>query len=345
MTRIDVTIRGAGAFGLACAWSCAKRGAKVRVIDPFGVAAGSSGGVVGALAPHVPENWNDKKQFQLDSLLMASAYWQEIETVSGLSSGYARLGRIQPLADDHAVTLARGREVTAKDLWQDHATWQVTDAPGPFAPTSPTGLFVFDTLSARIHPRKSCFALVEALKSYGAEIVTDGPEEGALLHATGTPGLEAMSTEAGRMIGTGVKGQAALLRHDAGAVPQVFAGGVHVVPHADGTVAIGSTSERDYDDPRSTDAQLDQVIAAARAAVPALEDAEVIERWAGVRPRSRSRAPMLGAWPGKPGAFIANGGFKIGFGMAPKVGEVMADLILDGHDTIPEAFRASTLFP
>ena len=68
------------------------------------------------------------------------------------------------------------------------------------------------------------------------------------------------------MIGTGVKGQAALLRHDAGAVPQVFAGGVHVVPHADGTVAIGSTSERDYDDPRSTDAQLDQVIAAARAA-------------------------------------------------------------------------------
>ena len=147
------------------------------------------------------------------------------------------------------------------------------------------------------------------------------------------------------MIGTGVKGQAALLRHDAGAVPQVFAGGVHVVPHADGTVAIGSTSERDYDDPRSTDAQLDQVIAAARAAVPALEGAEVIERWAGVRPRSRSRAPMLGAWPAKPGEYIANGGFKIGFGMAPKVGEVMADLILDGHDTIPEAFRASTLFP
>jgi glycine/D-amino acid oxidase-like deaminating enzyme len=54
---------------------------------------------------------------------------------------------------------------------------------------------------------------------------------------------------------------------------------------------------------------------------------------------------MLGAWSGKPGEFIANGGFKIGFGMAPKVGEVMADLILDGRDTIPEAFRASTLFP
>ncbi|WP_136636168.1 NAD(P)/FAD-dependent oxidoreductase [Pseudooceanicola onchidii] len=345
MTRIDVTIRGAGAFGLGCAWACAKRGAKVRVIDPFGVAAGSSGGVVGALAPHVPENWNAKKQFQLESLLMAADWWAEIETKSQLSAGYGRLGRIQPLADDKAVALARGREVTAADLWGDHATWRVVDDGGAFAPVSPTGLFVHDTLSARMHPRKACLALAEAIRRAGGEIVTDAPEEGAVIHATGTPGLEEMSTQAGRKIGVGVKGQAALLAHDAGAVPQVFAGGVHVVPHADGTVAIGSTSERDYDDPTSTDAQLDAVIAAARAAVPALADAPVIQRWAGVRPRSRSRAPMLGNWPERPGHFIANGGFKIGFGMTPKVSEVMADLVLNGQDAIPDDFRAEALFP
>ncbi|MBS0565688.1 MAG: FAD-dependent oxidoreductase, partial [Proteobacteria bacterium] len=35
----------------------------------------------------------------------------------------------------------------------------------------------------------------------------------------------------------------------------------------------------------------------------------------------------------------ANGGFKIGFGMAPKVAEVMADLVLYGRDAIPEGFR------
>jgi len=38
---------------------------------------------------------------------------------------------------------------------------------------------------------------------------------------------------------------------------------------------------------------------------------------------------------------IANGGFKIGFGMAPKVGEVMADLILEGGDSIPQGFRVA----
>jgi len=58
MAIADVTVRGAGVFGLSVAYACAQRGAKVRVIDPRGVAAGASGGIVGALAPHVPENWN-----------------------------------------------------------------------------------------------------------------------------------------------------------------------------------------------------------------------------------------------------------------------------------------------
>ena len=75
MATVDVTIYGAGAFGLAVGYACASRGAKVRVIDPNGVASGSSGGLVGALAPHVPENWNTKKAFQFDSLIMAEIFW------------------------------------------------------------------------------------------------------------------------------------------------------------------------------------------------------------------------------------------------------------------------------
>ena len=81
------------------------------------------------------------------------------------------------------------------------------------------------------------------------------------------------------------------------------------------------------------------MIARAEAAVPVLRHARVIERWAGVRPRARTRAPMLGPWPGRPGHYVANGGFKIGFGMAPKVAEVMAALILEGQDGIPDGFR------
>jgi glycine oxidase len=107
-------------------------------------------------------------------------------------------------------------------------------------------------------------------------------------------------------------------------------------------VTVGSTSETSWttDGP---DAQLDALLEKAVAAVPSLAGAEVVARWAGVRPRASSRAPVLGAWPGRPGHFVANGGFKIGFGMAPKVAEVMADLVLDGCNTIPPAFLLETL--
>lgn len=335
----DITVMGAGIFGLSVAWACARRGARVRVIDPHGPGAGASGGVVGALAPHVPENWNAKKAFQFESLVMAEAFWAGVEAAGGVSSGYARLGRIQPLADAAALGLAQSREVNAAHLWQGKALWQVVPATGGWCPPSPAGFVIHDTLSARLPPRRACAALVAALRSKGAEVVREGAQEGRILWATGVAGLAEMSGALGRPIGTGVKGQAALLAFDARDLPQVFAGGVHIVPHADGTVAIGSTSERDFADPTTTDAQLDEVIARARAALPALADAPVILRWAGLRPRARSRAPMLGVHPLHAGAFIANGGFKIGFGMAPKVAEVMADLMLDGTDRIPVGFR------
>jgi glycine/D-amino acid oxidase-like deaminating enzyme len=112
-----------------------------------------------------------------------------------------------------------------------------------------------------------------------------------------------------------------------------------MVPHADGTVAIGSTSEQQWTEAAATDAQLDSLHAKAIAALPVLASAPVIDRWAGVRPRAKSRAPILGPWPDKPGHYVANGGFKIGFGMAPKVADTLADLILNGKDTIPEGFR------
>lgn len=340
---VDVTVRGAGIFGLSIAWICHRRGARVQVIDPAGPGAGSSGGVVGALAPHVPENWNPKKAFQLESLLMAEAFWQDVEATGGVSAGYGCLGRLQPIADARTLELAEARCQTAAELWHGKATWQVRPASdfGDWCPPSATGQVIHDTLSARMHPRRACAALVAALRAGGVEVSGDGREAGLVLHATGYQGLLELNALSPRTVGGGVKGQAALLAHDAGAVPQLYADGLHIIPHADGTLAIGSTSEREFGRPDETDSQLDDVIARAVAAMPQLAGVDVLDRWAGVRPRARSRAPMLGAYPGRAGHFIANGGFKIGFGMAPKIAEVMADLLLEGRDAIPEGFRVT----
>lgn len=336
-----VTVFGAGIFGLCVAFSCLRRGAHLRVVEPRAPGAGASGGLVGALAPHVPENWNAKKAFQLRSLLRAASFWDEVARLSGRDPGYARIGRLQPLADEAAVTRERARRAGAAAHWPGWACWEVVAEPSGWAPVSPSGLWVHDTLSARLHPARAIEALAGAVRALGGEIVprdTAGAD-GPVVWATGHEGLAAMSQGLARRVGTGVKGQALLVAHDARGAPQIQAEGLHVVPHADGTVAIGSTSEREFDAPDTVDAQLDVLHGRAVEVCPALAGAPVLRRWAGVRPRARTRAPMLGPWPGRPGHYVANGGFKIGFGVAPEIGEVMADLILYGHDAIPEGFR------
>jgi glycine oxidase len=339
LARTDITVRGAGIFGLSIAWACARRGARVRVIDPHGIGAGSSGGLVGALSPHVPEAWNAKKAFQLESLLMAGDWWRGVEAASGLASGYARTGRLQPLADLRAVEVARARSVGAEGLWRGQAVWRVVPATGTtWEPVTASGWLIEDTLTARLSPRMALEALAGALVAVGGEITREGEESGVVVHATGVAGLRDLSAALGREVGTGVKGQALALRFDARQKPQLFVDGLHVVPHADGTVAIGSTSETRWNDD-GPDARLDELLDRALVALPILHGARVAARWAGVRPRAASRAPLLGPWPGRDRHFVANGGFKIGFGMAPKVAEVMADLVLEGRDAIPEGFR------
>lgn len=334
MARVStITIMGAGILGLSLAWEIARRGGAVRVVEAQHIGAGSSGGTVGALAPHAPENWNAKKQFQLDSLIAAEPFWAEVAQAGGVDPGYARSGRIQPVAADTDLS---ARLDGARVHWPDWARMNLTEAPQ--TPLLPAGsLWLTDNLTARLNPRAALAALAAAIRARGG-VIGQGVADGPVVWATGAAGLVDLSRDLGRTVGQGIKGQSALLGFAAPDAPQVFADGVHIVPHADGTTGIGSTTERGFDD-LSTDAQLDALIDRARAICPALADAPVVARWAGARPRARSRAPLLGAWPGRPGHYVLNGGFKIGFGMAPGLARVMADLLLDGIDMIPDDFR------
>ncbi|PWE32400.1 FAD-dependent oxidoreductase [Maritimibacter sp. 55A14] len=343
MARTEVTVFGAGVFGLSVAFACLRRGARVVVVEPHAPGAGASGGLLGALAPHTPDGWNAKKQFQFESLIAAGAFWRAVEEAGGRRTGYARVGRLQPVADERGLALAHARAEAAAQSWAGKAEWRVVPAAGrDWAPVSPTGWLIEDTLSARIDPAAACATLAAAVAALGGRIGPDAPQAGgAQVWATGHEGLAALSAELGRPVGSGVKGQALALALDMPDAPQLFADGLHIVPHANGTVAVGSTSERDWQDADTTDAALDGIHARACAACPALADAPVVARWAGVRPRARSRAPMLGRHPARDDVFIANGGFKIGVGLAPKVAEVMADLVLEGHDAIPPEFAVA----
>lgn len=340
MTRVDLTVRGGGIFGLSVAWEAVQRGARVRLIETVAIGAGASGGLVGALTPHTPESWTPVKAFQLASLVTAEAWWAGVEAASGLRSGYARIGRLQPLGDDNAVGFARLRATQAQTLWQGRAVWQViATTGGEWEPASPTGLLIHDTLSARISPSLGLTALEAALRAKGVDIVIgDAPDEGAVIWATGVAGLDALTQDLGYAAGRGVKGQAISVRFPGfESAPQLFIDGLHIVPHVDGTIAIGSTTENQWSD-LATDGQADALLERARQALPLLRKAPEVARWAGLRPRAVSRGPLLGPWPGRPGHYIASGGFKIGFGVAAEAARLICDLALEGRNEIPPSF-------
>ena len=337
----EITVVGGGIFGLATAWELVRRGARVRLIEADRIGAGSSGGTVGALAPHAPDSWNAKKAMQRDALVAAESWWAEITAAGGVDSGYGRTGRIQPIAADADLG---DRIAASKAHWRGFHMWRTAEPAGVLLPASPEGIFLQDDFTARIAPRRAVAALAAAIRAAGGAIEEGaGPQRpddlrGTVIWATGVAGLLSLTEDLGRRIGTGVKGQSAVLEFAAPNAPQVFADGVHIVPHGDGTVGIGSTSENmfEYDAP---DDLLDGVIARARAICPDLRFAPVLARWAGIRPRAQSRAPLIGQWPGRDGHFVLNGGFKIGFGMAPLLAVRIADLVLTGRCDAPEGFR------
>ena len=337
---VDLVVRGAGVLGLTVAWEAAKRGLKVCIIDPNGIASTASGGIVGALAPHVPENWNSKKQFQFQSLVNSEKFWNDVDLVSGVNSGYARLGRLQPIDDEKALLLAQNRQENSKHLWRGLAKWQIIDSSGPWAIASKTKKWVFDNLSARINPRDACFSLARAIEKHGGLFETEPIKNlnAKTVWATGVHDLDRISKLTKTKFRTAVKGQAALFSFKCMDYPQVFAKSVHFVPHSNGTLAVGSTSENEFSSPNATDEGLDRLIENSRSIIPELRKHQPIKRWADVRPRSQSRAPIVGKHPLMDGDYIINGGFKIGFGMAPELASVLISLICDGVDKIPEAF-------
>lgn len=204
-----------------------------------------------------------------------------------------------------------------------------------------------NTLSARMAPRRYLSALKASLA--GRAEVREGWRCTAIDPARGLARFEGGEIAAGRLVlaaetgasplleavtgrpsGSGVKGQAGL--------PVIQGDRVFIVAHTTG-VAVGSTSEKDWDQP-GCDTRLDALVARARLLCPALATAPVVERRAGIRPKAPGNDPMVGSLPGMERVIVATGGYKIGFGLAHLVGDAVAAMIAGKAPRfpLPEAF-------
>ena len=119
------------------------------------------------------------------------------------------------------------------------------------------------------------------------------------------------------------------------AQPQIFNHVIYsprgyLVPRRDGRLLAGSTSEHVGFDKRVTGKGMQSIQSMAFEIAPCLEDLDVVDSWAGLRPRSEDNFPVLGPDPEIAGLFHATGHYRNGILLAPITAELMAELIING---------------
>ena len=339
-------------IGAACAWSLARRGASVALLERDGLGVHASGAAAGMLAP-IAESRGAGPIFAagLESLRLLEADAPELRALSGIDPELVRSGVVRVAREAEAEAL-RSR---ARALEQEGCAWLDAHELRKLEPGIAGG-FVGALHSAReghVDPARLTRAFAGAARRRGARIET-GVEVTAVLRdgarVTGVRTLAgdvpardtilctgAWAARVGDWLGvpvpvTPVKGQMlALEAAERRGGPILWSDVVYLVPRPDGELRVGATLERAGFDARPTAGGAARLLAGALALLPELRAASLLRVWAGLRPGSPDDLPLVGAAPGAPGAWLAAGHYRNGILLAALTGAALAAEILDGR--------------
>lgn len=126
-----------------------------------------------------------------------------------------------------------------------------------------------------------------------------------------------------------VRGQIALLRGRPGLIRHlILRGQRYLVPRDDGRVLVGSTEEEAGFDKQTSAKAIQELLAMAVELVPALAEVGVERCWAGLRPASQDRKPILGVVSGFENLLVATGHFRSGLQLSAISGILIKQLLL-----------------
>lgn len=362
----DAVVVGGGAIGLCCAWSIARRGGQVVVLDRTTPPAGATRVAAGMLAP-VGELAFGEPQLLRMTLAAADRFPRfvaELEGASGVDCGYSREGALHVALDrDEAAEMRRIHELQRSlglgAEWLSPRRCRELE-PG-LTPSFHGG--VHAPGEGSIDPRATITALLEALRAAGVEVrsgaeVTDGLLEGERLSGVRTVTGEELRAEA-IVLAAGVwsaaswlpeetqppvrpvKGQILELRAVDGESPCeriVASERVYLVPRADGRLVVGATVEERGFDTAVTAGGVHELLREAYRLLPDVAEMELVEAMAGLRPGTPDNLPIVG--PGAlDGLLLACGHYRNGILLAPITGDAIAEL-LDGGE-LPEALASA----
>ncbi|MGH7555107.1 MAG: glycine oxidase ThiO [Longimicrobiales bacterium] len=363
----DTVIIGGGAIGCAIAWELARRGALVTVIErgtPGREATWAAGGMLSPLG----ESARDTAFLALAtaSFDRYPAFIDALADSTGQEVGYSTSGKFY-------VAFERTEEDVLDDLVKRGAAFQAERLSGEEARRREPSLSpkvraaVFVGRDHRVDNRRFGAALWSAAARTGVDfrlgasacevlIDSDGGRNRArgvrLETGTSVP-ASAVVIAAGAWSGViagllkplpvrPVRGQmfavsshvsteaetAPLLEH------VIMTRDCYIIPRDNGPIVVGATVEEVGFTIGPTPRGISGLLAAAVEAVPAIADLPLIETWAGFRPGSPDRLPILGPDPDVAGLFYATGHYRNGILLTPVTAQVMADVITGRRPTV-----------
>jgi glycine oxidase len=369
MRSADAVVVGGGLIGCAIARELARRGVRTALVERGVVGAEATRAAAGMVAPQAEcERRGPVLSLGLASRARYAAWIAAVEAESGIDVEYATDGIVYAVLDD-----ADARTLAARARWQRAAGLRVerlraTDARRLVPALSPRARWALHfpddhrVNNERLGPavgvaaRRAGVRVLEGVTALrvrarrrrlaGLETSAGTIPSPAVVNAAGAwAGFLALPAGVAPPPVFPVRGQMLVLRGEPRALRRpLYSRRGYLVPRRDGRILAGSTLERAGFDKRVTAGAAAEILAALRALAPGLGALTLEGAYAGLRPGTPDRRPILGAAPGLEGLYYATGHYRSGILLAPATAVAIADLVLEGRTALPLAGMAPARF-
>ena len=353
MSRYDVIVLGGGIIGVALAEELARHGQRVVVLERGRIGAEASTAAAGILSAQM-DLPHPGPFFELCQAArrMYPRWVEHLERRAGIPVGYH--------VDGILYLAMTGREEHAMERqarWQKKAGLRVERwSPKEVRRQEPAvdgkvkRGFHFPT-EAQVDNVALMRALAAAARTAGVELQEEQAARKLLIRAGGVHGVETgrgaleapvvvnclgswaaldgtfpspMAIEPARGQMLAFQGPRRLVRR------AVMSERAYVVQRRDGRLLVGSTVERAGFEKSLTLEGIHGILDGLRRFTGVLDQCVFLEAWAGLRPLTKDRLPILGATAIE-GLYAATGHFRHGILLAPITAHLMAELILRGR--------------
>ena len=318
---MDVTVAGAGIYGLWQALELAGRGHRVRLIEasltPFTAAASRLAGAM--LAPYCEEEGAEPIIAELG--LSAIELWQAAVPL------ITKAGTLVVAAARDQSELNRFARMTRAHARVDAAA--LAELEPDLAGRYHSGLYFRD--EAHMSPADVLPHLLEAVRKLGAEVMlgvplSPGIVRGQLIDCRGLGARELFGNL------RGVRGERVLVRTSEVRLSRPVRllhprHPLYVVPWRDGIYMVGATVIESEDPAPMTLRSALELLGLAYALHPAFGEAEIVELGAGLRPAFPDNVPKVVVAADR---IHVNGAYRHGFLLAPVLARLAADFLETG---------------